>query len=366
VGLRRGIPLAFVQGMEDLRLSDRIDALARVEPTGLPLLSVYLNTDTNEVGRTTHETFLRKELRHRAQTFAERSPDRESLDHDRERIERYLAEELRTSTRGLALFACSGADLFDAIQLQVPFHENRLVISDRPHLYPLVRLDEEHPRYAALVVDTNTARIFVFGTGQTIDSVEVQNPKTKHTQVGGWSQARFQRHVENIHLHHAKEVVDRLDQIVASEGIEHVVIAGDEVIVPLLKDQLPERLRATLIDVVRLDIRSPEHEVLASTLDALRRKDEETDEAVVRDLIGDYRAGGLALVGPEPVREALERGQVDTLVIAAEPGRVRGADDAANDLVTLAKQTSASVRFIENPQLLAGVGGVGASLRYLS
>jgi peptide subunit release factor 1 (eRF1) len=64
------------------------------------------------------------------------------------------------------------------------------------------------------------------------------------------------------------------------------------------------------------------------------------------------------------VRDALQRGQVDTLVIAAEPGQVPGADDAANDLVTLAKQTSASVRFIENPQLLADVGGVGASLRF--
>jgi peptide subunit release factor 1 (eRF1) len=167
-----------------------------------------------------------------------------------------------------------------------------------------------------------------------------------------------------VHLHHAKEVVDRLDQIVAAENIEHVVVAGDEVIVPLLKEQFPERLGAKVIDVLRLDIRSPEHDVLTATLEALRKKDAETDEAVVQDLIGDYRAGGLALVGPEPVRDALQRGQVDTLVIAAEPGQVPGADDAANDLVTLAKQTSASVRFIENPQLLADVGGVGASLRF--
>jgi peptide chain release factor subunit 1 len=352
--------------MNDLRLSDHIDALARIEPTSLPLLSVYLNTDANETGRTTHETFLRKELRQRAGTFAERSPDRESLDRDCERIEQYLAEELKPSTRGLVLFACAGTGLFDAIQLQVPFNENRLVVSDRPHLYPLVRLDEEHPRYAALVVDTNSARIFVFGTGTTIDTVDVQNSKTKHIKAGGWSQARFQRHVENIHLHHAKEVVERLDRIVTAEAIEHVVIAGDEVIVPLLREQLPERLRVKLVDVLRLDIRSPEHEVLAATLDALRKKDEETDEAVVQDLIGDYRAGGLALVGAEPVRQALERGQVDTLVIAAEPAQVSGADAAANDLVTLAKQTSASVRFIENPDLLADVGGVGASLRYLS
>jgi peptide subunit release factor 1 (eRF1) len=350
--------------MEDLRLSNRIDALARIEPTSLPLLSVYLNSDVNETGRTTHDLFLRKELRQRAKTYGERSPERESLDRDCERIERYLAEELQPSTRGVALFACSGAGLFEAIQLQVPFNENRLVVNHRPHLYPLVRLDEAHPRYAALVVDTNSARIFVFGAGVTLDTVDVQNRKTKHHKAGGWSQARFQRHVDNVHLLHAKEVVDRLDQIVAAENIEHVVVAGDEVIVPLLKEQFPERLGAKVIDVLRLDIRSPEHEVLTATLEALRKKDAETDEAVVQDLIGDYRAGGLALVGPEPVRDALQRGQVDTLVIAAEPGQVPGADDAANDLVTLAKQTSASVRFIENPQLLADVGGVGASLRF--
>jgi peptide subunit release factor 1 (eRF1) len=350
--------------MDDLRLNDRIDALARIEPTSLPLLSVYLNTEVNETGRTTHDLFLRKELRQRARTYDERSVERESLNRDCERIERYLAEELQPSTRGVALFACSGAGLFEAIQLQVPFNENRLVVNDRPHLYPLARLDEEHPRYAALVVDTNSARIFVFGTGRTIDSFDVQNAKTKHSKAGGWSQARFQRHVENVHLLHAKEVVDRLDQIVSVENIEHVVVAGDEVIVPLLKEQFPERLKAKVIDVLRLDIRSPEHEVLAATLEALRKKDEETDETVVQELIGDYRAGGLALVGPERVREALERGQVDTLVIAATADQVRGADDTANDLVTLAKQTSAAVRFIENPQLLADVGGVGASLRF--
>src|SRR5678816_2979461 len=283
--------------MDDLRLSDRIDALARIEPSSLPLLSVYLNTDVNETGRTTHDLFLRKELRQRARTYGERSADRESLDRDRERIEQYLAEELQPSTRGVALFACSGAGLFEAIQLKVPFNENRLVVNDRPHLYPLARLDEEHPRYAALVVNTNSARIFVFGTGATINTVDVQNPKTKHSKAGGWSQARFQRHVENVHLHHAKEVVDRLDQIVSAEDIEHVVVAGDEVIVPLLKEQFPERLSAKVVDVLRLDIRSPEHKVLAATLDALRKKDEQTDETVVQELIGEYRAGGLALVG---------------------------------------------------------------------
>jgi peptide chain release factor subunit 1 len=351
--------------MDDTRLSTHLDVLARVEATPMPLLSLYLNTERSGNGRPSHDVFLRRELRQRIKTYDERSPERESLERDGARIEGYLERELKPSTRGLAVFACAGADLFEAIQLQVPFEVNRLVVSDRPFLYPLARLDETHPRYAALLVDTNAARIFVCGTGRVMDTVEVHNEKTHHSQVGGWSQARFQRHVENVHLLHAKEVVDRLDQIVAADDIEHVVIAGDEVIVPLLTDQLPDRLKAKLVDVLRLDIRSPEHQVLTATLDALRKKDAETDEAVVQTMVDDYRAGGLACVGVQPVREAFDRGQVDTLIIEAAPDRLEGGVATADQLVTLARQTSASVRFIEDPALLADVGGVGALLRFL-
>jgi peptide chain release factor subunit 1 len=350
--------------MPEALLTDRLDVLARLEPTSFPLVSLYLNTEVDATGRPNYDRFLRKELRDRAKTFTERSAERESLDRDVERIQDYVAGELKRSTRGLALFACAGIDLFEAIQLEVPFDQHRFVVSDRPHLYPLARLDDEHRRYAALVVDTHAARIFVFSTGSTVRAEQVENPKTKHSKAGGWSQARFQRHVENVHLQHAKEVVERLDEIVTADAIDHVIIAGNEVMVPLLKEQLPERLASKLTDVLRLDIGVPEHEVLAATLDALQRKDEETDEVVVRDLIGEYRAGGLAVLGAERVREALQRGQVDTLVITAAPEQVKGADEAANDLVTLARQTSASVRFIENPQVLAHVGGVGARLRY--
>jgi peptide subunit release factor 1 (eRF1) len=44
------------------------------------------------------------------------------------------------------------------------------------------------------------------------------------------------------------------------------------------------------------------------------------------------------------------------------------ADDArlkvAGELVTRAEQTGASIRFVENADLLAGIGGVGALLRF--
>jgi peptide chain release factor subunit 1 len=346
-------------------LLDRLDVLAEVESSRSPVLSVYLDTEVDGTGRSTHDVFLRKELAARLKTYPDHSPERESLQRDAERIERFLAEELRPSTRGVAIFACDEKALFEALQFEVPFDRHRMVIDNQAHLYPLARLYGRYPRYAALVVDTHAARIFVFSTGATEESLEVQNPKTKRVKVGGWSQARYQRHVQNAHVLHAKEVVERLDALVAAEAIEHVVIAGDEVIVPLLQEQLPPRLAAKLVDVVRLNIRSPEQDVLAATLDVLRRDEDATDEALVRELVDAYRAGGLAVVGLEPTRHALENGQVDTLVITATPEQLKGAEATADDLVTRAHRTSAAVRFIDNPALLERVGGVGARLRYL-
>lgn len=50
----------------------------------------------------------------------------------------------------------------------------------------------------------------MFGTGQALRERQVQSPKTKRTSVGGWPQARYQRHVENFHLHSSASVEDIL------------------------------------------------------------------------------------------------------------------------------------------------------------
>ncbi|HEX7085595.1 MAG TPA: Vms1/Ankzf1 family peptidyl-tRNA hydrolase [Vicinamibacterales bacterium] len=381
-------------------LDDDLDRLAAWEPAGTPVLSLYLDTRPDDTGRRTFDIFLRNELPKRLETWPASSPERASLDADRERIARHLENGLQPSTKGLALFACSAAGLFEALPFDVPL-ENLIVLSDRPHLYPLARVLDQYPRYAAVLADTNQARIFVFSTGRQERELEVQGQQTKYPKVGGWSQARYQRHIDHIHLQHVKEIVDVLDDLVRREQIEHVVLAGDEVVIPMIREQLPKHLEDRILDVVRLDQRTPAHEVLAATLDVLREKDAESDEEVVDALIGEYRRGGLAVVGIDATLWALRQGQVDTLVLPAsaeqiEGARIRPAGDAvpaptvgaglsavdtraaasgptaetrpeiqaAGELVALARQTAARLRFIERAELLSPAGGVGALLRY--
>ena len=373
-----------------MSLSEVLDRLASFEPTNLPVISLYLNTQPDQHGRANFGAFVRKEFRARLRTYPLRSPEHQSFERDTERIARYLSEELRPSANGLAIFACAGAnDLFEAVQLDAPIDEHRLYVYHQPHLYPLARLYDQYRRYAVLIVDTNAARLFVFGFGEQLDEEQVQNVKVSRTSVGGWSQARYQRHIENYHLHHAKEVVEALERTVRADNVQQIVLGGDEVIIPTLLDKLPPHLSNRVIDVLRLDIKTPEHEILRATLEAMREKDARDDAEKVGWLLDEYRASGLAVMGVHDTLAALANGLVDELFLSASleevhddeeevgrtlvPGAPEGGHDAspetrtvllADELVTRARQSGARVNFIEDASLLNAVGGVAATLRF--
>jgi len=371
-------------------VEEPLQRLLSWEPTTLPVISLYLNTQADARGRDQYEGFLRKELATRVKTWETGTEERKSLDADIERIHAWLENELAPSANGVALFACSGAGLWEAVQLNVPLDGHRLYIYNQPHLYHLTRLDDEYPRYAALLTDANSARIFVFGLGQTIDTEQVKGKKVHRVKVGGWSQARYQRRVENAHQSHAKEVVEVLDRLVREEGIKHILLTGEPQMMTVLQGEMPKHLADKVVDVLRLDLKSSDQEVFETTLQRMREEDARSDADKVERMMVQYRARGLACVGPEDTLAALANGQVDEVLISAnleqehaEPESVEAvlapeipdseggteSDEPrqvllADLLVTRAGQTDARVTFIEDPELLSEVGGVGAFLRW--
>ncbi len=349
-------------------LKATLDTLARLESSPLPIVSLYLNLQADAQGKDNYQTFVRKELPARARTFPEGSPERASVDEDVERIQNYLEREVPASANGLALFASAGRDgLFEALVLDVPVDQHRLSISTSPQLGPLALLVDQHPRHALVLADAHVARIFVFDAG-TVSSSEVTGEKVHRSAGGGWSQARYQRRHDNLKAEHARELVDTLDRLVREERIEHIVLAGDEVNVPLVTRELSKELEAKVIDVVRLEPRAPVQEVMEAAAEAMRRHDARTDAEVVASVLDQYRAGGLGVAGPDETRDALLLGQVDELYLTTDAGTAaadaEGGRSEAEELITLAAQTSATIRFIEDPALLADVGGVAAALRF--
>jgi peptide subunit release factor 1 (eRF1) len=133
----------------------------------------------------------------------------------------------------------------------------------------------------------------------------------------------------------------------------------------------------------------------------VKRVHGQTEREKAEAAIGGYRGGGLGVVGPEATLDALANGQVEELLITASVRELAGAAAGAarqhtgngqgnglpepavesvaageaaavaaetvrlaDELITRAAQTSAKITFVEDPQLLAGYGGVAAILRF--
>jgi peptide subunit release factor 1 (eRF1) len=366
-----------------------MEALAALEPSPFPVISLYLSLSTNQTGREDYQRFVRKVFSERARALPEHSPERESFDNDVTRIQEHLETLDTTALQAVAIFASSGSELFESIPLDARIAEHSLFISSVPHLYPLAKIVDNYPRYAAVMLDTNKARIFVFG-GETEREKQIVGEKTRRSSKGGWSQARYQRRAENFHLLHIKEVVDTLEKIVRDEDIQHVVVASADVAMPILREQLPKELADKIVEMGPYED-GESGSFIERTMTALREKDAETDVERVQELMDAWKSGGLGVAGPEATLSAFQLGQVDELIITGTPDTLKPVqklpEDAApgdvavitshpggpgdegllklsDELITRAQQTAARIRFIEDASLLADVGGVGALLRF--
>jgi len=351
-------------------LDEVIDRLAEFESDIPTVLSVYLD--------------LRPDSRANVKSFLESAAkEHEDLHADFDRIHEHLKAALAGPARTLALFSSTDPPLFESLALEGEIDGHRAYIDREPHLFPLARLADQYSSYAALLVNTNSARLYVFEAGAAQRQQTVRNKKGKRVSAGGWSQARYQRRLENLQQKHIKEVAAAVERAITEDHVTRVLVAADDVAMPLLQEELSSRAKEILVKVSGLDIKAPDAEVYRVTLDAFREADIQSDSEWVAHVQNAYRAHSLATIGLAGVKAALERGQVDRLLVPAIPAASAANQQAAGvessgtkeqrgqleesvveELVTLARRTDASITFIEEAQMLEPLKGVGATLRF--
>lgn len=372
-------------------MKNLLQKLAGFEPTGFPFLNFYLNAQVNENGQRTFDVYVRNQLNEAEKNYAEETSERESFNRDAKKILDYL-ETVRPTAQGVAIFACAGADdFFETIELDMPIDEDYFFISDRPHLYPLAHLRDRYPRYAVLLADTNSAQIYVFGRGKTFSHEEIQSTKTNRTEVGGWSQMRYQRHIDNFHKQHARECIEELEKIVRDDNLKRIILCGNEaVIIPLLRGEMSKEMEEKVIDTLNLPVTTTEDELFEATQVSLQQYNTTSDMEKIQQLLEQNYDGGLGVVGVERTLEALQNGQVQELFLSANLDVIRynrkkvakvleayapGADEdelpnaedsveVVDELVRQALASADNITFIEDENLLKDYGGVGALLRY--
>jgi peptide chain release factor subunit 1 len=261
-------------------------------------------------------------------------------------------------TRAVAVFACSPAGLLETVRVRRPL-ESRVVIADTPFIQPLTRA-LVGGLWCVLLANRRVARIFT-GTPEQLEETDrvEDNVHSQHKQ-GGWSQARFQRSVEEDvrdHLQHTAAVVFDLFK---REGFEHLLIGAPDETVGELERKLHPYLKERLAGHVRVSVEDSRVDgVRAEAARAIEEHERRHERELLDRLEQGLGAGGRAAAGDDDVLGCLEEGRVDTLLLA-EGFRASGVAERATEK---ALETSAEVVVVRHHDLSAH-DGIAAILRY--
>jgi peptide chain release factor subunit 1 len=352
--------------MADTLTRTRVRQLAELAPEHGRVLSVYLNLDPAEfatpAARASAITSVMNDAHHKVEGIDGElaHDDRMALRADVDAVRAVLQEPsiADEGARAVAVFACRPAGLLETVRIRHPL-DSRVVIDGTPYIEPLVRT-LAGSLWCVLLANRRIARIFT-GTPEQLDESDriEDNVHSQHRQ-GGWSQARYQRSVEEDvrdHLAHTAAVVFDLFK---SEGFQHLLIGAPDETVGDLERSLHPYLKQRLAGHVRLGVEdsSPE-EVRAEAARGIEEHERRRERELLDRLEHGLGAGGRAAAGVDDVLGCLEQGRVDTLLLG-EGVRASGVAERATEK---ALESSAEVVVIRHHDL-GPHDGIAALLRY--
>jgi hypothetical protein len=159
------------------------------------------------------------------------------------------------------------------------------------------------------------------GQAHEEETVEGETFQIHKFPGGGWSQHRYQHNVENNWIANADEVAARIASMARRLSPQFVLVAGDV----RARQILTDRASGEWADlIVTMDeggrAAGADREPVDRRMNELIAEHEAREAAAVLEQLQSAGAHGLAVSGTGAVVEALRKGQVETLVLADEPG----------------------------------------------
>jgi len=359
-------------------------------------VSLYLNLDPSEVPtapavETRINSLLSEAERQMDASRGELSRDaREGLKTDLDRIRRWFDDEFdRDGSQGAAVFASGPDNFWSAHNLPEPVSDG-VRVNKQLYLAPLVRLVGSGDGAFVAFVGRERGQVYRMRGGRLIEVADqTEDTPGRHDQ-GGWSQARYERHIETLVERHLKRVAEMLDQCVRRLRDVHVVIvgSGSEEIRSEFDSLLSNEVKERLVGWTQAEAHATPAELLEAAepvLDGARAGKE--DKAVER-WREEAGRNGRATSGWKDTLEAASDGRIE-LLLAQEGADRRAyqcpacgraqADDGScpldgtamegNDhgLDLAVHQTLAhggTIQVVRRRRDLDPVEGIGALLRY--
>jgi len=387
--LRTTYPSGCQERHTDMVTREDIEKITRVQSSGSPVLSVYLNLDPKR-GERSAAALAARGLLDRAQSHLPSQWALKAFARERERVQSFVAS-YRPEGRALIIFSSSPAGLWRVIPLQVPVI-NFVHYAEAACVKPLVDLLDEHERYAVILVDEEKARLFSIHMGLIEESTElIDQLPPKHKQQGLLIKY-YSKHRDTHVLWHAKNVVTMLTSLVRRKTFDRLIIAGQDGMVSELRQYLTPSLSTKVAGFSRLDKHATTADILRETLAIAERVEREKEKGIVGEILTRARKTERGALGLAATVESVLSGRVLKLVVAdgfaAETHRCascaqpcvgpeatcsacggkpsEATDDAVEWTIHEAFLRGASVEVVrgEAARALLREGGIGAILRY--
>jgi len=326
------------------------------------------------------------EKRYAAQRDRLTHEEREGLKADFERIRRFFDTDFnRDGARGFALF-CAG---FDRVWRTLPLPEpvrDSVGIGPTFSLAPLASLVGRDGAIVA-VVGRERGELFRLRAGRLREVVDRTEEEPGRHDQGGWSQARYQRHIENLVFKHLRGVAEELDALQRRSGADVVVVSSEETRAEFAR-LLSKEVESAVVGWTQAEAHAGPPELLAVVKPVLEEARARREEQKLERWREEAGRGGRAAAGWGETLESASDGRVETLLFqedahrpawecpkcgraSAEPGEcpLDGTPfEARDDGLELALQRTlthgGSAWAVRQHHDLEPVEGIGALLRF--
>src|SRR3954463_9882556 len=236
-----------------------------------------------------------------------------ALRDDLQRIRDWWDDEFdRDGARGVALFASSADGFFRALPLAEGVGD-AVHIGPALHISPLVgALDRDGALVAFISRERGTVYRFQGGRLEEVAD-ETEEQPGQHDQ-GGWSQARYQRHIDHLVQQHLKAVGGEIDKRVRGGGLQ-IVVVGPEEMRGDFEGALSNEAREAIVGWTTAEAHAGPSaliEVVRPLLDEARARADEDALARFRELHG---RGERSAAGWKQVLEAASDARVELLLV---------------------------------------------------
>jgi peptide chain release factor subunit 1 len=239
---------------------------------------------------------------------------REGLKADFRRITDYFANRFsREGTQGLAIFVAGLDNAWRELPLAEPVPD-KVQVAREFYLSPLVPLVGRGNGAIVAVVGRERGQLFRLQGGRLMEIVDrTEEAPGRHDQ-GGWSQARYARHIEKLVHEHLRGVAAELDDRVRRRRSAKVVVVSSEETRAEFDNLLSPETQKAVIGWATAEAHAAPADLLevAAPLFAEDRAKEEA--AVIDRWREEAGRGGRAASGWAETLEAASDARVDVLL----------------------------------------------------